>query len=812
MVTGADEEQMLLALRDIIAGHSGLPLHIGVNKEPVFAGAIGPSYRRTYTVMGDAVNLAARLMAKADPGEIIATAAVIDASRTIFDTTELEPFLVKGKKKPITALTVGEAKGSRTTIAEAGLPLLGRDAELEALLAAWKSAQGEEGHVVELSGEPGMGKSRLLEEFLQRAESPSVIRSECRLYQSATAYFPFRALLRSAFGLEGLDDDASVSALAALVDERAPALRPWLSLIATPLDLEVEPSPDGHALENEFRRTRLEEVVTALVVAVASEPTVVVVEDTHWLDEPSRGLLARVTAGLRASPWLLILSARAGEDGYASADEGDMLVRFELEPLGIEQATELIHAATDDAPLVPHQARELADRAAGNPLFLIELLDALRRGDDVETMPGSVEGFIHARIDRLPTVARRQLRALSVLGVGFSVEHAEVALAGGESQQVARAIRSLGDFLSVDRTGWIQFRHALIRDAAYEGLPYRRRQHLHAQVGDSIVVAAGDNPEDAAELLSLHYSYARRWLEAWTYSRVAGDRARGVYANLEAARFYERALVAVARVDGVDAIQPATVAMQLSEVREHAGLFTAALEALRRARRSSGKSPVLLAELHLRRAQVLIRTGSLASAYRETTRGYRLAERDAGEEAARVRARLSRRDGRCDRARTRERRRARCCNGRRPEQADAAACRWAHAAPDARRGRRRIRDRSLCRAARRGRRGRRGHRRGCRTHGGTTPCRGPQRNFPTTVGAVAECLSVVGLHLVDGSISGQPPRVAGITVIYLSGPRAAQVASLDAPGLDLRVVGEAIGTASAIKMSTASFYRCETPH
>ena len=177
--------------------------------------------------MGDAVNLAARLMAKADPGEIIATAAVIDASRTIFDTTELEPFLVKGKKKPITALTVGEAKGSRTTIAEAGLPLLGRDAELEALLAAWKSAQGEEGHVVELSGEPGMGKSRLLEEFLQRAESPSVIRSECRLYQSATAYFPFRALLRSAFGLEGLDDDASVSALAALVDERAPALRPW---------------------------------------------------------------------------------------------------------------------------------------------------------------------------------------------------------------------------------------------------------------------------------------------------------------------------------------------------------------------------------------------------------------------------------------------------------------------------------------------------------------------------------------------------------------------------------------------------------
>ncbi len=152
--------------------------------------------------MGDAVNLAARLMAKAGTGEIVAAPNVLDASRTIFETTELEPFLVKGKTKPITAFTVGEAKGSRATIAEAGLPLLGRDLELQALFGAWKSSQEGAGRVAELTAEPGMGKSRLLEEFLVRAESPDVIRSECRLYQSATPYFPFRALLRSAFGLD----------------------------------------------------------------------------------------------------------------------------------------------------------------------------------------------------------------------------------------------------------------------------------------------------------------------------------------------------------------------------------------------------------------------------------------------------------------------------------------------------------------------------------------------------------------------------------------------------------------------------------
>ncbi len=637
VATGADEEAMLLAVREIVVCDAGLPLHIGVNKGPVFAGAIGPPYRQTYTVMGDAVNLAARLMAKAGVDEIVATPTVLEASRTTFDTSELAPFLVKGKKAPITAFTVGQAIGSRTTIAEAGLPLLGRDDELNALQEAWESAQSGRGRIVEITADPGMGKSRLLEEFLSRAGSPNVVRAGCRLYQSGTPYFPFRTILRSVFDLEGLDDAASVAALAELVEQRAPALRPWLSLLATPLDLPVEPSPEVQALEDEFRRTRLEEVVAALVVEVAREPAVVVVEDTHWMDEPSRGLLARITAELRGSPWLLILTARAGQDVYATVDAGDRLVSIELAPLGIEQAVELIHTSTVDAPLMPQQVRELAERAAGNPLFLIELVDALRRGDDVESMPGSVEGLIHARIDRLPTVARRRLRALSVLGVGFRVEHAAVALAGGESEQVSRVVSGLGDFLSVDRTGWIQFRHALIRDAAYEGLPYRRRQHLHAQVGDSILAAAGDSPEDAAELLSLHYSYARRWPEAWTYSRVAGDRARGVYANLEAARFYERALAAVVRLDDVDAAQPAAVAVGLSEVREHSGLFGGALEALRRARKLSGGDPVALAELHRRRARVLIRMGSLATAYRETTKGSRLIAHVAGVEAAEAR-------------------------------------------------------------------------------------------------------------------------------------------------------------------------------
>ena len=142
IVTGDDEERMLLALRAIVDADVPVPIRIGVNRGAIFAGDIGPFYRRTYTVMGDAVNLAARLMAKAGPRQIYATADVLDRSNTLFATTALEPFMVKGKAKPIQAWAVGPATGSRTRqVSLQQLPLIGRDAELEVLREALDAAR-----------------------------------------------------------------------------------------------------------------------------------------------------------------------------------------------------------------------------------------------------------------------------------------------------------------------------------------------------------------------------------------------------------------------------------------------------------------------------------------------------------------------------------------------------------------------------------------------------------------------------------------------------------------------------------------------
>jgi class 3 adenylate cyclase len=169
--TGNDEDQVLLALRDVISSPIELPVQVGVNWGPVFAGEIGPMYRRTFTVMGDTVNLAARLMAKASAGQILATRDLLDGSRTLFETTQLEPFQVKGKKLPVQAFAVGDPMGSRGSV-DVATPLIGREQELETLDRSWDSASRSRGMAVELVAEPGMGKTRLLQEFLLGRETP----------------------------------------------------------------------------------------------------------------------------------------------------------------------------------------------------------------------------------------------------------------------------------------------------------------------------------------------------------------------------------------------------------------------------------------------------------------------------------------------------------------------------------------------------------------------------------------------------------------------------------------------------------------
>lgn len=639
---GNNEEQMLLAARDI-RNHAprDLPLRIGINTGSVFAGAVGPGYRRTYTIMGDAVNLAARVMDKAPKGEIYATRDVLDASRTTFEVTAPEPFQVKGKQQPVHALSVGEPEGSREPARESSTPLIGRDEELAILARAWASARERGGGVVEIAAEVGMGKSRLLQELLASAQPERVVAAECRLYQTVTPYFPFRSLLRTAWGLADADPAATGAALTELVRTRVPELEPWLALIGVPLGLALPESREVADLDDRFRPARTHLAVAALLEATNDQPTLFLIDGTQWMDEASRDLLSTLIAGIESLPWLVILSRQPGDDGFVAPDS-PVVTRVELPPLDLAHAKDLLQRATTGTPLLSSQVDLLAARAEGNPLFLLEMLHALRAGAAVDFLPQSVEGLIAARIDKLPPTDRNLLRRLAVLGAGFRQEHTPAVLGGSAADPgwLTKTLRRLGGFLSVDAGGWVRFQHALIRDVAYEGLPFKTRRELHAQVGDAIRASSSDPPAGQVELLSVHYSEARRWPEAWEFSRLAGDGAKEIYANLEAATFYRRALTAARNVPDLPPADVAEVCEALGDVLELAGLFEESVGALRQATRLVRDDPIRSADLLLKRARARARTGAYTTAYRELSIGRRLVREVEGTRALGATARL----------------------------------------------------------------------------------------------------------------------------------------------------------------------------
>ena len=632
---GDDEGRMLLTLRSIVDAGSTIPIRIGVNRGNVFAGDVGPAYRRTYTVIGDAVNLAARVMSMALPGQILATGPVLEASSVAFNAVALEPFMVKGKKDPVHASMVGHSTGSKPESEVREFPLVGRDGEMDAFRRALIDLRAGRGSLVEIVGNAGMGKTRLLSEF--RAEAPDLpqLVSGCELYESSIPYLPIRKLFRLLLGQAAAPEPAEVARrLEEDVRERAPELLPWLPLLAIVAGVEVPTTPEVSDLGDEFRRNKLDDVVATYLSKVVTEPTLVIIEDAHWMDEGSVSLLRHVAGRVGDVPWLICVSRRDETTGFVGI-EAPRCVQLSLMPLSEESRDELIGIATEEAPFPPHEIAELNDRSGGNPLFLLELLQAARSAGSVSGLPDSIEGMVTAEIDRLPNRDRRILRYASVLGVAFDASLVEALF--DDRDAVDQGVWGrLASFLDHEGAGGYRFRHALMRDAAYEGLPYRRRKELHARVGNAILASSPDQ----AELLSMHFFLAGDDRRAWRYSGIAAKRAQAAYANIEASRFFERAIDAGRRVPDVDDDQIATAAESLGDVLFLAGEFRKATEGYIIARKLMAEDRVVVARLLLKRSRIEESLGRYPQALRWTTRGRKELEGLDDPDAAKMRAQL----------------------------------------------------------------------------------------------------------------------------------------------------------------------------
>jgi tetratricopeptide (TPR) repeat protein len=388
-------------------------------------------------------------------------------------------------------------------------------------------------------------------------------------------------------------------------------------------------------------------VMSTLLGHLLDSPTLLVFDDVHWMDDASSELLRHLGSQLSSRPWLTCTTRRPIEGGFAAAEGTPPLpaLTLRLEPLPDDDAKTLALAAAGGRKLTDDELAALMERGAGNPLFLQELASVGETADEAEELPESVEALVATRIDQLAPGDRALLRWASVLGASFSGALINEVLEDDPLVGAAsEAWDRLGEFVERDPDvpGAFRFRHALIRDAAYEGLSYRRRRELHGRVAEVIERSHGDRAEEAAELLALHFHRAERWPETWRYSVDAGWRAEEKYANVEAVQFFEQALDAAKRVPDIPGDEIASVATALGDVCVLLGRYESAAAAFRTAEGHVKDDPIEYARLAEKRHWVPFRLAKHAQALRWLTRGIAalegVEETGAGVERARLMA------------------------------------------------------------------------------------------------------------------------------------------------------------------------------
>ena len=572
--TDDDAGRLLSAVREIIDGGGELRLRAGVNCGRVFTGGFGPEYRRTYSAKGDAINLAARLMGRSGPGQIFASDAVLRRSRVVFESSELAPFMVKGKTQPVHAHDLGARQhGVRPSDAAAESGFFGREEPLKVLRARLLEAIRGRGSCVEVVGPAGIGKSRLIAELESGAAATRVLSVLCDRYESTIPYAALRSLLTQCQDADVLADGGDKStALLDQIGRTAPDLLPFAPLLGRVLGIDLPPTPEVSALDPRFVQERLESTVLRFLQVLIPGPVALTFDDAHWMDDATGSFVRRLAATIGSSPWMLLLSRRAEEGGVDVTGIAGS-TRVEVAPLDDESIATLLRSLVDKYPLAPHLRDMIAARSGGNPLFLLELLEEVRRSGGDAALPDRVEGVFAAQVDRLAPSDRKILRAASVLGMTMSMAVATEML---DDPSSARRLADLTDFVIRDGDGGLRFRQTMLRDAAYEGLPYARRRALHARAGEVLERRAGEDTSTVAGLLSLHYGAAEEHGKAWHFARLAGDQAHDVHANVEAATFYAQALKAGRALPSVEPGDLAQVAESLGDVRSRLGEFARA--------------------------------------------------------------------------------------------------------------------------------------------------------------------------------------------------------------------------------------------
>ncbi len=547
-------------------------VQIGISQGRMRAGAYGGASHRTYGVLGDEVNMAARLMMAAGAGRTLVSESVQARLAQRFQFEQLPPLRVKGKSElALVYNLVGERTQSDHSLAiyAAGLPLIGRDQELTLAAECLElTAQGQ-GQVLSLSGKAGLGKTRLAAEIMRLGEAGdfAVLRGECPSYGANSSYLVWQPIWSDLFEL---DTKRPVPELVAVIEGKLaaidPGLLPRLPLLGPLLQLEIEDNDLTRSLDAKLRKNALESLLVDCLAGFAEgKPLLILLDDCQWIDPLSRDLLHALAQAAANLPVMLLHIQRPAE--LAALNEFSLYDlpyarQVVLEPLAAADARQFIVAKVqqllgDGREVADALVQRISARAEGNPFLLEELLVYLHNlGADLHNaaaiaeiaLPDSLQRLVLSLLDQLPESQKITVKVASVLGRIF-----RAGWLWGVYPQLGAPARVHKDLELLCRQELLQpdlgedeltyvFRQMITQNVTYETLPLALKATLHEQIALYIENNYTGDDDRYLDLLAYHYDQTENEEKRRYYLRRAGEAAQDIYANEAALDYYRRVL------------------------------------------------------------------------------------------------------------------------------------------------------------------------------------------------------------------------------------------------------------------------------
>jgi class 3 adenylate cyclase/tetratricopeptide (TPR) repeat protein len=541
-------------------------VRVGIDTGLVVVGDIGTGeFRDEMAVVGETPNIAARLQSLADPGTVVVGERTRRLVEGLFVFDELGPQTVKGIDEPVAVYRVREATGAPSRFeatAMRGLtPLVGRDEEIRLLLSRWQAAKAGDGHVILLTGEPGIGKSRIIQMLREhvRGDHATVLRYYCSPFYVHSALHPVLDQLERAAGLKKSDrPEVKLDKLEALLGQGSAQVVRAASLIAPLLSIPTGKRYPPLDLAPERKKALMLEALLEQLAALAARPLLILLEDAHWIDPTTTELFQLTIERIQHLPVLVIIAYRP--DFTPPWTGFPHITSLSLSHLSHRQAGALVAKVTGGRPLPAEVLDHIVKRTDGVPLYVEELTKTLLESGALEptddgfklagplpllSIPDSLQDSLMARLDRLSGV-KDVAHLAATLGRVFSYELL-AAVSPFDEPALRQALARLVDAELIYRRGAAsdviyEFKHALVQEAAYNSLLRSKRQRLHERIAKTLEERFSETIESKPELLAHHYREAALPAKAFTYAMRAGDAAVGRYASIEARASFQEAL------------------------------------------------------------------------------------------------------------------------------------------------------------------------------------------------------------------------------------------------------------------------------